>query len=210
MAVLVLCMQACKRAEPAFICALGADRATRIAERDATKAAAAETFARSRAVAAAKRHAESQSRVTGARVLATTGQQALEPLIAVRAVPSVKASGRAVGRKAHANARARVFPTAAGVATEGAAAAAPAERLPAAARDSPLPPTTAAELATAGLCWQTQVASWRMRIRRGGTIARRRLLKATAAKSSSEANGSDTKREVGCRTMLVSCQNGVS
>jgi hypothetical protein len=26
MAVLVLCMQACKRAEPAFICALGAGR----------------------------------------------------------------------------------------------------------------------------------------------------------------------------------------
>jgi hypothetical protein len=41
MAVLVLCMQASERAEPAFISAMGADRAARIAERDATKAVAA-------------------------------------------------------------------------------------------------------------------------------------------------------------------------
>jgi hypothetical protein len=89
MAVLVLCMQACEKAEPAFICALGADRATRIAERDATKAAAAEALALSRAAAAAEQHAEQQPQVD----LAATGQQAVEPLAAVRAVPVAEASG---------------------------------------------------------------------------------------------------------------------
>ena len=124
MAVLVLCIQACVRAEPAFISALGADRATRIAERDATKAAAADALMRSRAAAAAERIAEQQLPATGARVSAAPGQQAGRPSVVANAVPA-ESSDKALGRTA------------------------PAERLPSVARAPPLPPTTAAELASA-------------------------------------------------------------
>jgi hypothetical protein len=148
MAVLVLCMQACERAEPAFIYALDADRAARIAERDATKALAADALARARAATAAERIAEQQLRATGACVLAAPEQQVERPIAVASAVPA-QASGGAPGRRARANAQARALSRAAGGAVEGAEAAAPAERLPAAARAPPLPPTTAAELATA-------------------------------------------------------------
>ena len=158
MAVLVLCMQACERAQPAFICALGADRAARIAERDATKKAAAEALAHSRAAAealapsraaaAAERIAEQQQPADDARVLAAPGQQAERPIAVAMAVPA-QASGGAANRRPRNNGLARVLPAAAGEGAAGAAPAAPADRLPAAARAPPLPPTTAAELANA-------------------------------------------------------------
>jgi hypothetical protein len=128
MAVLVLCMQACERAEPVFISALGADRAACIAERDATKAVAAEALARSRAAGAAERRADQQPPGTGARNLAATGQQLGVPFASTSAVPAEVSLSRALGRRARSNAQARALTAAANVASAVAAAAAPAER----------------------------------------------------------------------------------
>jgi hypothetical protein len=153
MAVLLLCMQACKRAEPAFICALGADRAARVAKRDAAKAAALEALLRARAEGAAKRVAE---------------QQAGQPLVVARAFHAAVPSGGATGRKARANAISRALTGAAHVAAGGAAEIAPAERLPAAARSPPLPPTTAAELANAS---RTMLAAARRLANAGRVLA---------------------------------------
>jgi hypothetical protein len=75
MAVLVLCMQASERAEPAFISAMGADRAARIAERDATKAVAAD------ARTSVRRTANSRAMVSRSRVARVTRLASLSPRV---------------------------------------------------------------------------------------------------------------------------------
>jgi hypothetical protein len=110
MAVLVLCMQACERAEPGFIHALST-RDARIMERDKVKRASATAKQQVQATATAKQ----QQRATAkAKACAQTAAAAASPVAASRNAETP-----------------------------------PVERLPAAPREAPLPPTTAAELAVA-------------------------------------------------------------
>ena len=169
MSVLVLCMQACERAAPAFICALDASRASRIAERDAKKATAAEALARAREGGAASAAAAAPVGLPPTKAAALVAPPPVAASDAVGMAPAAGPLRRAVGTRAAANARARDRTGRAVEAVAAQAVAAQVERLPAAPRDPPLPPSTAAELASAS---RTMLAAARRLANAGRLMAR--------------------------------------